>query len=268
LYQAIGTSREAAVPADNVIALIGVQIAFGLVMLVVLWPTPRAATHLLKRWGIDDPTGAEQAEALTYLRRRRLWYPWLFIGLPAALTAVGVLTTEDQSHNSWSIPATLLIGGLLAELFAQRRSSAPVRTAVPVRRKPTDLVPLWALIAHATAATATVVTLVSAVAGAAWARRWYEFWPERSLWVALIAAPLSAVAVWAVVGLALRRPPVTELRIDPALRARSARVPVGLGTAVLCVLFAGTHPPSPFIMLAGLLTWVAVANPLFSKVRV
>ncbi|MFC5286486.1 hypothetical protein ACFPM7_05435 [Actinokineospora guangxiensis] len=255
-------------PVDNVIALIGVQIAFGLVMLVVLWPTPRAATNLLARWGVGDPTAAERAEALTYLRRRRLWYPWLFIGLPAALTAVGVLTTDDQNHSSWSIPATLLIGGLLAELFAQRRAPAPVRTAVPVRRKPTDLVPLWALIAHATTAIATVVTLGSAAAGVAWARWWYEFWPERSVWIALIAAPLSAVAVWALVGLAVRRPPVAELRIDPVLRARSARVPVGLGTAVLCVPLAGTQSPSPFIMVAGLFIWVAVANPSSRGVRV
>ena len=108
----------------------------------------------------------------------------------------------------------------------------------------------------------------SAVAGVAWARWWYEFWPERSVWIAFFAAPLSAVAVWAVVALAVRRPPVAELRIDPVLRARSARVPVGLGTAVLCLPLAGSQSGALYFWLAGLITWVAVANPMVRAVRV
>ena len=43
--------------------------------------------------------------------------------------------------NVWSIPAVLLIGALLAEMFARRRSATPVRVAMPIRRGLTDIVP-------------------------------------------------------------------------------------------------------------------------------
>ncbi|WP_370941948.1 hypothetical protein AB5J62_22840 [Amycolatopsis sp. cg5] len=248
-------------PLDNVLAVIAVEIVLGLVTLVLLWPVPRSATKLLRRWGVGDPTEDEVAQALTYLRRRRVWYPWLLIGLPAALTGTGLLPAGQDT--TWLLPSILLLGALLAELFAQRRDPSPVRAAVPVRRELTDIVPRWALVLHATAAIAAFVLLGAALAGAGWARNWHPSWSERVLWLSLGAALVTVVTVWAVVGLALRRPPVAQLRIDPLLRTRSARVPLGLGTATLCALIGGDDGGlrGMLVVLAGLALWSAIAGP-------
>jgi hypothetical protein len=234
----------------------------GLVILAFLWPTRRSGIRLLGRWGVSDPTEAELAEALTYLRRRRLWYPWLFLGLGFLVNITGVL--PGNQDNGWSIPAVLLIGALLAELFAQRRSTAPVRVAIPVRRGLTDIVPSWALVVYAIAALGAVVLLGGALGGLGWARHWYPNLSARILWIALGAAVLSVLVVWVIVGLALRRPAIAEVRIDPLLRTRSARVPVGLGIATLCALIGGGQGDfrSMIIMVAGLFCWSAIAGPV------
>ncbi len=260
----------------GLIGLIGVEVLIGLVILVILWPTRRSAARLLRRWGAGDPTESELAEALTYLRRRRFWYPWLLIGLPALLDSTGLLPGNNNGllpgnndDSMWSIPAMLLIGALLAELFAQRRSPAPTRAAVPVHRGLTDLVPTWALVLHAVAALGAFLLLGAALAGVGWARRWYPYLSTHVLLVALFAAVLTVLVVWVVVGLALRRPPVAELRIDPLLRTRSARVPVGLGTAMLCAMIAGGQGGDlrgMIIWLAGLGAWSLIADPLRRRV--
>jgi hypothetical protein len=240
------------------LGVIAIEGLVGLVILALLWPSPKAARRLLIRWGAPHPTEAEVAQALTYLRRRRFWYPWLCIGLPALLDGTRLL--PDNQDGNWEIPAMLLIGALLAEMFAQRRAPAPVRAAVPVRRGVTDLVPGWALALHGLAALAAFVLLGGALAGIGWARNWYPSWSTRTLWVALGAAVLTVLVVWVVVGLALRRPPVAELRIDPLLRMRSARVPVGLGTATLCALAAGGQSDlrGALIVVVGLFLWVRI----------
>jgi len=234
----------------------------GLLILAILWPTRRSGVRLLGRWGVADPTDAELAQALTYLRRRRFWYPWLFIGLSFLVDATRMF--PDDQDNGWSIPAVLLIGALLAELFAQRRGAAPVRVAVPVHRGLTDIVPGWALFLHALAALGAAVLLGGALAGIGWARRWYPDWSAHTLWIALGAATLSVLVVWVIVGLALRRPAVAELRVDPLLRTRSARVPVGLGTATLRALAAAGESVfrSMIVVAAGLVCWSAVAGPV------
>lgn len=232
-----------------------------LLILTLLWPSPKAAARLLRRWGVEDPTEAELGQALTYLRRRRFWYPWLFIGLPALFDGTGLLPANTDDF--WWIPAILLIGALLAELFAQRRSPAPVRAAVPLRRGLTDIVPGWALAVLTVATVGAIVLLGGALAGVGWARHWYPNWSTRVLWVALGAAVLTALLVWVVAGLALRRPAVAELRIDPLLRTRSARVPVGLGIALLCALIGGGQSDfrGGIIVVAGLFLWSVVASP-------
>ena len=68
----------------GVVGLAVLEGLFGLVILAILWPTRRSGVRLLGRWGVADPSEAELAEALTYLRRRRFWYPWLFLGLLVA----------------------------------------------------------------------------------------------------------------------------------------------------------------------------------------
>lgn len=234
----------------------------GLVILAILWPTRRCGVRLLGRWGVADPADAELAQALTYLRRRRFWYPWLFLGLGLLVNTTRVL--PDNQDDVWSIPAVLLIGALLAELFAQRRAAAPLRVAVPVRRGVTDIVPGWALLLHTVAAVGAVALLGGALAGIGWARHWYPNWSAHTVWIALGAAVASVVLVWVIVGLALRRPAVAELRIDPLLRTRSARVPVGLGTAALCALIGGGERDlrGTIIVLAGLVCWSVVAGPI------
>jgi hypothetical protein len=246
----------------SVLGLIAFEGVLGLAILAALWPNRRSASRLLRRWGVADPTEAEQAQALTYLRRRRFWYPWLFVGLPAVLGMTGLL--PDNQAGIWSIPAMLLIPALLAEMFAQRRSPAPVRSAVPVRRELTDLVPGWALVLHTIAALAAILMFGAALAGVGWAQRWYPTLATRSLWVALAVVVLSVLVVWVIVGLALRRPPVAELRIDSILRARSARVPVGLGIGTLCALTGGGHGDfrSMLIVVAGIFFWSIVAGPV------
>ena len=244
---------------------VGVYLLFGLVYLALLWPTNQTATRLLQRWGVPEPTDAERAEALTYLRRRRIWYPWLFLGLPVAATATGL--SSSKNNTSWSIVAMLLIGALLAEAFAQRRKDAPVRAAVPVRRGLTDIVPTWALAVHAVTAVGALALLGSALAGVGWARQWYSSWPPRTLWIAFAGAGLTILLVWMVVALALRRPPVAELRIDGLLRAPSARVPIGLGTAALCALIgSGGSTLGAVLFAAGVLFWSIIANPVRTPV--
>jgi hypothetical protein len=246
----------------NVVALIVVESLFALLVNAIVWPTKRSAKRLLRRWLVSDPTAAELAEALTYLRRRRIWYPWLFIGLPIAFDYTGLLSNDQDDF--WSFPAMLLIGALLAEMFAQRRGRAPIRAAIPVRRGLTDIVPVWALVLHTVAALGAFVLLGSALAGVGWARHWYPDWSARLLWIALIAAVLTVLVVWAVVGLALRRPAIAELRIDPVLRTRSARVPVGLGIATLCALIGGGQSDfrGGIVIVAGLFLWSMIASPV------
>ena len=231
-------------------------------LLAILWPNQRSGVRLLGRWGVADPTEPELAEALTYLRRRRFWYPWLFLGLGFLVDTTSMLPSSQ--NNVWSIPAVLLTGALLAELFAQRRSPTPVRAAIPVRRGLTDIVPGWALVLHAVAALGAVVLLGGALAGLGWARHWYPNWSARILWIALGGAVLSVVVVWVIVGLALRRPAVAELRIDPLLRTRSARVPVGLGIATLCALIGGGESDfrGMIVIVAGLFCWLTITGPV------
>jgi hypothetical protein len=242
---------------ENTLAVVlGVGV-LGVVILAILWPTRRAAARLLHRWGVPDSTLAERTEALHYLRRRRFWYPWLFFGLPAAANATGL--APAGSNALWSIPAVILFGALLAELLAQRRS----RAAPATRPRIAEIVPAWVLTVHFAAALGAVVLLGSALGGQAWARAWYPDWSPHNLTIALGAAVLTTLVSWVVIGLAIRRPPTAQPRIDPLLRARSARVPAGLSIAVLCALAGGTHGSlrSAIFLGTGLVLWTATASP-------
>jgi hypothetical protein len=70
--------------------------------------------------------------------------------------------------------------------------------------------------------------------------------------------------VWAIVGLALRRPAVAQVRVDPLLRSRSARVAVGLGSAIACALAGGGESDfrGALVLVVGLVCWSAVAGPV------
>src|SRR4051794_8798465 len=145
-------ARRFGMPWDNVLAVALIMGLVGLAILIVLWPGEKQGKRLLKRWGVPDPDDAEVALAVRYLKRRRFWYPWLFLAIPPLL-----------DRTAGSLFTTLMLGGLIAELLAQRPSRGPRREAVLVRRTLLDLVPGWALGLSVLAAAGSIVVL--AVAG-------------------------------------------------------------------------------------------------------
>lgn len=246
----------------GVILLLGL---FGLLILIPLWPGPRQGRRLLTRWHVPEPTEQEIREAVTYLRRRRFWYPWLFILAPEVARLVGIHLSGNQT---WPLLAVLMLGALIAELLAQRPVRGPVRSAGLTRRTLTDLVPVWALVLHTVLVVTAVVVHGSAIAGAGWARHWTGIDDKGTQWAALIVAVGSAAVVWAVLGLTLRRPPVPGARVDTALRVRSGRVVVGLGVAALAALVdSDTGWPSLVILVLGIAMWSAIASRSESEAR-
>ncbi|TDQ04279.1 hypothetical protein [Labedaea rhizosphaerae] len=196
----------------DVLLTAGLTTAFGLYLFVLLWPDRRRSLKLLHRWGVRQPTEADVTEAQTYLKRRRYWYPVLFLGLPFVTGPLHVLPDENPGTG---IIATLVGGGLLAELLAQRRPRHTHREAVLARRVVTDLVPWWALAVFAATAVAAVVRLSA-----------------RHVWADLGVAGAAVLATGLIVVLAMRRPVSGTIEVDLALRLRSARVATALGIVV------------------------------------
>lgn len=226
--------------------IIGVSLGVGLVLLLALWPSPDRATRLLKRWGVPDPDEVERAEALRYLKRRRLAYPWLYV-------ASSLVLGQVLGDSGWTaVLVSLIVGAVLAELIAQRPPLGPVRVAPLTSPGVTDLVPRWALglwgvLAVVAIGAPTVLPPAD---------------PASSLATPAVAAGLAVAAVAAgivVVGLAVRRPPARIDRADAALRLRSARVGAGLSMAALG-LVGGSRGSVVGIalVLLGLLGWMWV----------
>lgn len=232
---------------------------FGLLVLAILWPVPRSGRKLLVRWGVPDPNDEEIATAVRYLKRRRFWYPWLYFGLSYGVDSLRM----NAPDSGWLSPLLLVLlsGALIAEVFAQRRTRAPRRVAALRPRELSDVVPLWALVSHAVAVVAAVVVCGGAVAGLPWAARWLLTADFRG--IALGVCVGSALAVWLIVWLALRRPADGAPRVDAALRMRSANVAVGLGIGMLGALLSGPAGiMSWLVLVAALVAWVAVVSPL------
>lgn len=223
-------------PWDNVLGVAVFTGLIGLAILIVLWPGEKHGKRLLTRWGVPDPDAAEIALAVRYLKRRRLWYPWLFLAIPPVL---GDTTVS-------SILATLLLGGLIAELLAQRPARGPRREAVLVRRTLTDAVPVWALVLSGLASA-------GAIAHLALTRQW-----------TLLAVVAGTTALcWAITLLAVRRPAAGDPRADLALRCRSARVAIGLGIGTCTALgWTAGDLGSFLIVVAGIAAFLAVTAPL------
>ncbi len=230
----------------------------GLVLLVLLWPTDGVATWLLRRWKIGEPTPPQVAEAVRYLKRRRLLYPWLFVACawPAVPLPVDGLVS--------GLLVTLLSGALLAELTALRPGSDRHRVVSPAHRGVFDLVPRTAVAVLGVFAAATLALVAAALA----ARDWVEQVAERVVdgqiegpdgvtttplnrgelldgtpWWVLGGLVLTLLVVAAVVRAALVRPASGDPDVDAVLRTRSARVAVGVGVAITGVLMstAGTR---------------------------
>lgn len=230
-------------PVTYHVAVAAVSGLFGLLLLVLLWPGEKQGARVLERWGVAEPTDAEVRDAVRYLRRRRFWYPWLFLGLPL-LTEFADL--DERLPQAWaSIPVTLLLGVLLAELFAQR--PVVVRGDEDVLEpRILDLAPLWCFAAYAVVALLSVLPALG--------------WPTAAgfvVWTGVVALIVTLAAV---------RPTSAHERADTALRVRSARVAVGLGAAVVATAFAPTEGTmTPLVMCAGLATWVLITSPVRSS---
>ncbi|MGW4523297.1 hypothetical protein [Amycolatopsis sp. NPDC004378] len=223
-------------PWDNVLAVALFTGLIGLAVLIVLWPGEKHGKRLLERWGVPDPDAAEVALAVRYLKRRRIWYPWLFLVLPPVLGDTGAGT----------IFATLLLGGLIAELFAQRPARGPRREAELAPRTLLGIVPAWALVLGVLAAAGSVVHLALT-----------------AQWQLLAVAVGTVVLCSAITLLAVRRPPAGAPRADVALRCRSARVAVGLGIGACAALgWPGGDFVSLVVVVVGLAAFLAVTAPV------
>lgn len=227
-------------PFDNVPAVALIMGLFGLAILVLLWPGEKQGTKVLRRWGVDDPSPSDVAEAVRYLRRRRFWYPWLFLGLPVLADLAGI-----RGDSTSVFLATLLIGALIAEVLAQRPQKRARREAGLERRAVRGLVPDWGLALYAVIVVAAVVWLV--------VHRW---------WTLLGVAVVVSAVTWLIILLAVRRPSTGDSAADGALRVRSARVAAGLGLAATVTLAIPevTNLVSWILVVAGLAGWYHLAH--------
>ncbi|MEO6088932.1 MAG: hypothetical protein ABIQ18_38055 [Umezawaea sp.] len=250
----------------------------GLLLLLLVWPTASSARKLLNTWRVHDPSAEQIDEALTYLRRRRVWYPWFFLATPLVF---GWFGSANGGYNQALI--TGLAGLLIAELLALWSVRTSPRTTELAPRGLFDLIPKWA------ASLYTLLVLMTeayAVAGLTGQR---EAWrqpggldgiPGNSYgptpWIIALATAGCLLAVAAVCRLTMIRPTSGDGVVDTVLRTRSARVALGLGIALQGQLLAaaadriafyGANPVAshnwvPTAAWAGsVLAWVWVANP-------
>lgn len=191
----------------------------GAVLLLVLCPTTRSGHRLLRTWGVPQPRPDQVDVAVRYLRQRRILYVVGFLVLPPL---AGLVVPVDAFGVGLFVP--LLFAMLVAETVATLRPASGVRVARLDRRGWRDLVPHWAVVAMA---VMVVVTAGLAVFGLTQE-------PEPALagdtsGGVLVTLVVCLVMVALLVHLAVRRPSVADEAVDAALRARTARVAVGIG---------------------------------------
>jgi hypothetical protein len=193
------------------------SVAFiGVLLLIALWPTEKTSAKVLRKWHVPDPTPAQVAESKLYLKRRRLLYPWLFVGISYG----GYRVLPGSDFVVAEILLTVLAGMLLAELIASLRPTrGPRREAVLAPRRVLDLVPAWGLVVFGVCVVLVLVLLVRTVSVAGF-----------------VALGSCVAAVFGAVLLAVQRPTSGDESVDVAFRVRSARVALGLGVALTGVL--------------------------------
>lgn len=200
----------------------------GLLILLILWPTAVNGERLLKKWGVAEPTEEQVAEAVLYLRRRRILYPWLY-------AALWLLPEFGDSTSQLAV--VVLAGTLLAELLALRPRRHARRMAILAPRGLFDIASRWVLVSYA------VITGGIAV-----------FLGIETRWAALGWLAVSVLAVVVIMWAAVARPASGHEDVDMAMRTRSVHVAAGLGAAVAGAL-AG--PVAGFV---GVLAWISMAN--------
>lgn len=203
-------------------------VGVGLVLTMMLWPTPSTGKRLLKKWEVADPTEAQITDAVRYLRKRRLLYPWIYLA-----GAFGPDFDNDMTH----LVIIVLGGALLAELIALRPPRSAQRVASLTPRRLADIASKAVLLLY-------LVIVLGVLVHLGIQQQW-----QRVGWLVLSAAAV-AVITWA----AVARPATGDLRVDMALRTRSVHVSAGLGAAVAWALVPGKWE---FI---GILVWIAMAH--------
>jgi hypothetical protein len=215
---------------------LGVLTLFGLVLLVVLWPIASTGKRLLEKWQVADPSEAQVEDAVRYLKRRRLLYPWLYVGMAFV---------PSYDTTTYKTLVVVLAGSLLAELLALRPSRDARRVATLTPRGLFDIASKGVLISYA-------VIVVAAMIYVGIDRRW-----DLVGWLAL-SVLVVVVIIWA----AVTRPAIGDEVVDMALRTRSVHVSAGLGAGV-----AGVLVISPWGFL-GILAWIAMANTKPSPAKI
>jgi hypothetical protein len=220
------------------------------VLLLILWPTRHSGKRLLQNWGLDEPTGPQAAEAVRYLRQRRILYVLLFVVLPSVTALVWPPGADDRPPGNILVP--LLAAMLIAELIATLRPVSGVRVASLDRRSWRDLLPAWAIVATAILTAWALVLVGLGLAAQPWARRYAAALPADGKlsgddwsmevdpdvrtqllhpdgWLTLGGIAACLAVITALVFLAVRRPANSDAAVDRALRIRSARVAVAIG---------------------------------------
>ncbi|MFD4641297.1 hypothetical protein ACFWN2_28575 [Lentzea sp. NPDC058436] len=207
-----------------------VSAGIGLVLLVLLWPTRSTGRRLLKSWKVTDPTPAQIDDAIRYLKRRRLLYPWLFVGLSFVPFASG--------RGLGSLAAIVLGGTLLAELIAlSLPREGRQRSASLAPRGLFDIASQYVLGAYAVVVLFGLVWLVVNL-------------QITQLPVFVVSVAAVATVVWA----AVARPVDGDEEVDRVLRTRSVHVSAGIGAAMICALIGGGY------LFLGVFAWVLMAN--------
>jgi hypothetical protein len=210
----------------------------GLLLMFLLWPTRSTGKRLLKSWRVKDPTPAQIDDAIRYLKRRRLLYPWLYVGL--------TLVPLGTGRGTGSLAAVVLGGTLLAELLALRPPrEGRRRVASLAPRGLYDIASQYVLIAYAAIVAIGLILLVVDL---------------RLSQVPALVVSVGAVAVvtWA----AVIRPADGDEEVDRVLRTRSVHVSAGLGAAAVGALVGG---PFAFVCL---LAWIAMANTYYVSKKI
>lgn len=226
---------------------------YGLALLLVVWPTTKSARKVLQRWRVAEPTDDQVVEVLSYLRRRRFWYPWLLLVAPFVMSRFG--SSDGGGGGASQVLVAVLTALLIAELLALRPTRAAVRAASLMPRGLFDLVPRWAVACYGVLIVLTAGFGTAGVVVQAWVNDFVstlgpngevpttdgstsfvnsaeQLADGRAPWVHLGATALCLIAVGAVVWLAKVRPGGADVVVDGVLRTRSARVALGLGIAL------------------------------------
>jgi hypothetical protein len=159
-----------------------------------------------------------------------------------------------------TVLASLLVGGLLAEIAALPPRQATNQEASPGQRRVPDLVPVWSIWTAVVLLAGLLAMVAVSVVG-----------PERvvpSPWWALLLGLGAAATGAAIVWLATRRPSTGQRRADDALRLRSARVGIGLVMAALGAIAASGGAAVGLALGAlGIVGWLATTAPVRRSAR-